>query len=77
MCATGTGTSVRVVLCAELRYFMMINLVLADGVAGALPSAESEPFGVAQLKSQATHILHEPGFITLEMTPALPRSTLQ
>ena len=52
---TGTGTSVRVVLCAELRYFMMINLVLAVGVAGALPSAESEPFGVAQLKSQASH----------------------
>ena len=55
VCATGKSKNVRVVLSAELRYFMMINLVLAVGVAGALPSAESEPFGVAQLKSQATH----------------------
>ena len=30
---------------------MMINLVIAVGVAGALPSAESEPFGVATASS--------------------------
>ena len=32
---------------------MMINLVLAVGVAGALPSAESEPFGVATASSHS------------------------